>query len=184
MILYHISENPNIQRFNPRPILNQNCEIVGNAVWAIDEDHLANYLLPRDCPRLVFFKNNNSTKADIEKFSGNSSADRIIAVESFWGSQIFEQNLFQYEFDDSQFSCIDESAGYFISRDTVNPIKATCISNGLLRILSTNTEFRIMPSLWKLREDVINSSLGYSIIRMRNAQLPPEGIDRFHPLPQ
>jgi hypothetical protein len=40
-----------------------------------------------------------------------------------------------------------------------------------------------MPLLWKLQEAVINSTLGYSIIRMNKAKLPPEGIEAYHPLP-
>jgi len=35
----------------------------------------------------------------------------------------------------------------------------------------------------KRREAVINSTLGYSIIRMNKAQPPPEGYEAYHPLP-
>jgi demethylmenaquinone methyltransferase / 2-methoxy-6-polyprenyl-1,4-benzoquinol methylase len=32
--------------------------------------------------------------------------------------------------------------------------------------------------------DIINSTLGFSIIRMNNAQKPPEGVENYQPLPE
>jgi hypothetical protein len=45
-MLFHISEESGIERFEPRPS-QYAMELV---VWAIDADHLRNYLLPRECP--------------------------------------------------------------------------------------------------------------------------------------
>jgi hypothetical protein len=182
MTLYHISEEVNIKIFDPRPIQINNYKIEGNAVWAIDGEHLVNYMLPRDCPRVTFYAGDKTTKPDIDKFFKDTYAARIIAIESLWIERILNQRLIQYEFDDSKFTCIDETAGYFISRDPVTPIKETIIENPVLKILGTNTELRVMPLLWKLREEVINSTLEFSIIRMRNAQSPPEGIEQFYPV--
>ena len=48
--LYHVSEEPDIQEFVPR-----RSEEAGDVVvWAIDEAHLRNYLVPRDCPRVTY----------------------------------------------------------------------------------------------------------------------------------
>ena len=78
---------------------------------------------------------------------------------------------------------VDEVAGYYVSRKSVIPIAETKIDNILAALLEHDVELRIMPSLWNLREAVISSTLGYSVIRMNNAQPPPEGYEAYHPLP-
>lgn len=53
MRLFHVSEESNIEVFNPRtPTRNDLDKNVG-LVWAIDEERLPNFLTPRDCPRVT-----------------------------------------------------------------------------------------------------------------------------------
>ena len=152
-------------------------------VWAIDYAHLHNYLLPRDCPRVTFYADENSKSNDIKKLMAGASAKHIIAIETRWLPKIQKQCLYQYEFDSKDFSLVDKIAGYWISRKSVTPITEIKIDNILSALLEHEVELRIMPSLWKLREAVINSTLAYSIIRMNKAQPPPEGLEAYHPLP-
>ena len=53
-MLFHISEESDIARFEPRasgyPIPPGHL-----VVWAIDESRLCNYLLPRECPRVTYY---------------------------------------------------------------------------------------------------------------------------------
>jgi hypothetical protein len=50
-MLFHVSEQADIDVFERRW-----SESAGQRlVWAIDEDHLRNYLLPRECPRVTFY---------------------------------------------------------------------------------------------------------------------------------
>ena len=52
-VLYHFSEDPNIQRFVPHvPRTNPTHP---PAVWAIDADHAPLYWFPRDCPRVTIW---------------------------------------------------------------------------------------------------------------------------------
>jgi hypothetical protein len=53
--LFHISDEPGIARFDPRPANEFDSSVVDAAVWAIDEEHLPNYLVPRDCPRVRYY---------------------------------------------------------------------------------------------------------------------------------
>ena len=55
--LFHVSEESRIKVFNPRPVPSPDAGVAGEAVWAVDEVHLPNYLLPRDCPRVTFAAN-------------------------------------------------------------------------------------------------------------------------------
>jgi hypothetical protein len=181
--LFHIGETPNLKEFKPRPVQNNSYRITDDVVWAIDEEHLPNYYLPRDCPRVTFFISTETTPADKERFFGHTDATRIIAVETGWIERILSQKLFRYEFAPSGFELIDGTAGYYIARNCVSPLNEFRIDNILSELLTTGIELRIMPWLWKLREAVIHSSLGFSIIRMQNATPPPEGIETYYPLP-
>ena len=184
VILYHISEQPGIRVFEPRPVENESSGVKGSAVWAIDEEHLPNYLLPRDCPRVTYFVDHGTTEADAQRFFGGTHAKRIIAVETGWFERITRQRLYRYEFGGAGFGCVDTTAGYYVSRTAVTPVKETAIDDPLSLLVQSGVELRVTPLLWRLREQVIHSTLGYSIIRMRNAEAPPEGAGRYHPLPE
>jgi len=181
--LYHISDKPGIKRFDPQPALHPSAKQKGLMVWAVDHDHLHNYLLPRDCPRVTFFASEKSNPKDVERLMGWTSAKHVVAIEARWLPKIQKQCLYQYEFDPKDFTLVDQVAGYWISRKPVIPIAETKIDNILAALLEHDVELRIMPFLWKLREAMINSTLGYSIIRMNKAQPPPEGYEAYHPLP-
>jgi hypothetical protein len=181
--LYHISDKPGIKRFDPRPASHPSAKQEGLMVWAIDFEHLHNYLLPRDCPRVTFFAEPESDPEDLKRLMGGTSAKCVVAIETLWLSKVQEQCLYRYEFNPEGFTLVEKVAGYWISRQPVIPIAETRIDNILAALLEHDIELRIMPSLWKLREVVIRSTLGYSIIRMNNAQLPLEGLEAYHPLP-
>jgi hypothetical protein len=181
--LFHISDQPGISLFEPRPSPHLSANVQGSMVWAVDQDHIQNYLLPRDCPRVTFFAGQASSPADVASLIGPSGARWVIAVEACWLARIQSQRLVRYEFEANSFEMHDETAGYWISRASVAPIAETRIDDILSDLLKQDVELRIMHSLWRLREAVIHSSLEFSIIRMRNAQQPAEGFDAYYPLP-
>jgi len=183
MRLYHISDKPGIKRFDPLPAPSKSAKQEGKMVWAIDYEHLHNYLLPRDCPRVTFFAAENSDPKDVGKLMDCSTAKHVVAIEARWLPKIQRACLYQYEFDPKGFTCVDEVAGYWISRKPVIPVAETKVDDIIAALLEHNVELRIMPLLWKLREVVINSTLGFSIIRMHKALPPPEGYEAYHPLP-
>ena len=84
MRLFHVSEDATIDVFRPRPLPQPVEGAPDFAVWAIDEDHLANYLLPRDCPRVTFRANPSTSQTDVENFFDNTSARSMIVVEQAW----------------------------------------------------------------------------------------------------
>jgi len=84
MDLFHVSEDPNITRFDPREPTNFDAGVTGPAVWAVDEDRLRNYLLPRDCPRVTFFAGANSDASDARILIGPSACEAVVAIEAAW----------------------------------------------------------------------------------------------------
>ena len=181
--LYHISDKPGIKLFDPRPAPHPSAKQNGLMVWAIDFEHLHNYLLPRDCPRVTFFAGLDSDAEDLKRLMGGTSAKSVVAIETTWLVEVQKQCLYRYEFNPKTFTLVDEVAGYWISREPVTPVAETKIDDILAALLEHDIELRIMPSLWKLREEIINSTLEYSIIRMNKARVPPEGLASYHPLP-
>jgi hypothetical protein len=114
-MLFHVSEVAGIERFEPRP----SQYAAEPVVWAIDADHLRNYLLPRECPRVTFYAGRETTVADVERLLGSSPA--VIAVESAWLERLRSCRLYCYDLPAETFKCIDECAGYFVSRRPVVP---------------------------------------------------------------
>lgn len=166
--LFHMSDQPGIARFDPRPA--PNATQPGSMVWAIDHQHLHNYLLPRDCPRITFYALPESDPEHVIRLMGYSSAAHIVAIESGWLAEVRHQKLYCYELPGASFSLIDEGAGYYISREPVIPRAVTLVKDLLGELLRHDVELRVMPSLWPLYDAVVTSTLQFSIIRMRNAQ--------------
>lgn len=95
--LFHVSEEPDIAEFEPRPVGSWDPRVSGLAVWAIDEAHLPNYLLPRDCPRVTHTCDTQTTLADRERFFGVSRAARIVAIEPAWLDSALHSPIRLYE---------------------------------------------------------------------------------------
>ena len=162
-MLYHVSENFAISRFDPRPAAG----VAEPVVWAVNEQRLRNYLLPRDCPRVTFFTGERTTEADRERFLGSSAA--VVAFETAWLERVRLARLACYHLQENGFERVDACAGYFHSRQTVEPVAVEMIVDLLGALASREVEIRILPSLWDLHDAVVESTLSYSIIRMRNA---------------
>ena len=167
--LFYVSENPDIKIFRPRLSPAHYDQIKGDVVFAVNDMFLHNYFFPRDCPRIAYYRNEQTSKEDVEKFFNISTADYILTVENLWYKKIKDIPLYCYEFPTDTFSLLDECAGYFISYETVEPVSVKKISDPVQELLSRNVELRFTPSLWTLAELLKASSLNFSMIRMRNA---------------
>ena len=168
--LFHVSDKAGLRLFEPRPVPSPDTCVTGNAVWAIDEDHLPNYLWPRDCPRVTYAATERTSPEDIARFFGNTKARRIIVLEQAWLDRIGREPVYVYEMPTIGFNLIDASAGYYISRETVVPLVERELHDPLTEVADRGCEIRLVPDLWPIRNAVVSSTLDYSIIRMRNAK--------------
>ena len=166
-MLFHVSEERDIARFDPR-----DSEIAREpVVWAIDSGRLGNYLLPRECPRVTYYAGRDTTAADVERFLGSSAA--VIAIEEEWFERLRSCRLYCYQLPPDTFECFDECAGYFVSRVPVVPASMDVVEDPVSELLTRGVDLRVLPNLWPLRDEVVASSLQFSIIRMRNARPRP-----------
>ncbi len=163
-MLFHISEDSGIGRFDPRESPLTDCPVV----WAINRERLCNYLVPRDCPRVTFYATEETSRKDIDRFLGSSRS--VVAIEHRWFDRLRTTRLYCYELPDNTFELVDDVAGYHVSRVSVVPLNVRMIEDPLTELTRHGAELRILPSLHNLRGQIIGSTLRYSIIRMRNAR--------------
>jgi hypothetical protein len=172
--LYHFSEEPSIQRFEPRP-----SAIAGeDVVWAVESRRAHPYLFPRDCPRVTFYAGPATTSEDIGRFLSLGGAANVAAIEAAWRARLRQTRLYRYELPAESFELQDECAGYWLSRVAVEPLCVDVIDDLPAALTATDVELRIVPSLWPLYEAVVASTLQFSIIRWRNAAPRPEALMR------
>ncbi|MGG4044926.1 DUF6886 family protein [Paenibacillus favisporus] len=166
MKLFHFSEEPGIQVFEPRTIYDQ----TDAKVWTIDEYHAPHYYFPRACPRVCIWPKDDTSDMDNERFFGMSKTSRMIAIETGWYERVKKGSIYRYTFNAADFELEEENAGYYVSRRPVIPMEVERIDDLITSILNEGIELRITPSLQPLREQILKSTVNFSMIRMRNAR--------------
>ena len=165
--LYHFSEEPDIRIFKPTPA--GAFPELEPVVFAIDRERSPHYFFPRDCPRVIYWKADWTADEDARTFLADTTVGKIVVVESGWLERIRNAKLYVYTFSGESFEQMDNTAGYYISKKTVEPIKVEPVGDLIGKLLAENLELRFTPSLHPIRESVIASTMDFSIIRFRNA---------------
>jgi hypothetical protein len=158
--LYHVSDQPGIARFEPRQAADGTLK-----VWAVEERTLANYLLPRECPRVCFRK--SAGRATDLALLGDAEA--MVAIEETWMERVQDTVLYRYEMPAETFVLEDHVAGYWTSRSAVLPSTTIELRELPDRIAEAGARLVAVASLWPLHDRVAESGLDFSMIRMRNA---------------
>ncbi|MEI7024913.1 DUF6886 family protein [Paenibacillus sp. y28] len=168
-MLFHFSENPDIEVFVPKQI--QSRPGFPAVVWAIDEEQEFTYYFPRECPRIVCRRTRNTSEEHRELFFKNTDADIIVTVENEWYPAIAKQRIYKYHFAEAGFELFDRTAGYYISVQTVRPAAVEAMDNLIGRLLGKNIELRFTSSLYPLREAIVSSGYEeFGIHRFSNAR--------------
>lgn len=157
--LFHVSEEAGIARFGPRP----NYRVAGEMVWAVEAAQLPNFLTPRDCPRITYWRAPGTSEAEAAQFLAGAS--RVVAFEAAWLGRVRETVLHIYELPGETFEPELREAGYWISREAVSPIAVRQERDLLQALALAGAEVRILQDFWPLCDAVAASSLGFSIIR-------------------
>lgn len=163
--LFHVSEAPGIARFEPRP----NYRVAGEMVWAVDEPHLVNFLVPRRCPRITYGLGPATTAADAERFLPGAPR-RVVAFEAAWLERVRACTLHVYEMSPATFEVELGDAGYWISRAAVTPIGCETVDDALAALAAAGAEVRVLQDFWPLCDAVAASTLEFSIIHKDEAR--------------
>jgi len=81
--------------------------------------------------------------------------------------------VFAYQLPKPSFEPHPEVGGYWISRETVEPLDARPLGDLVELHEDAGIELRVLPNLWPLWNDVVASTLEFSGMRLRNAQAAP-----------
>ena len=163
--LWHVSENPGIERFEPH--VSATAAEREPLVWAIDTRHLPLYWFPRDCPRGTFWADADTTPEDAARLLGEAS--RVHVVEESWLERMRDTTVFAYRLPEPDFEPHPEVGGYWVSRRAVAPLEIAPLHDLVGRHEQAEIELRILANLWPLWNEVAASTLEYSGMRLRNA---------------
>ncbi|MES2343758.1 MAG: hypothetical protein V4597_18985 [Pseudomonadota bacterium] len=174
MRLFHFSDDPGIECFEPRPVLVPSARppgrdwLNGPLVWAIDETTQPLYFFPRDCPRILLWETPDTTPDDRERWFGASDARMIAHVEWAWFERLTRETLYRYELPSETFEDLAD-AGMWVSRQAVTPLAVETLSDLPAMMAAHGVELRLLESLVPLK-NVWSTSLHASGNRLRNAQ--------------
>lgn len=176
-MLYHYSENPGIERFEPRipptpptPPPGMSADVLASTkvVWGIDTWHSPVYYFPRDCPRICFWPLPGSSEADRHEWFGDSDATIVACIEETWLERMRSTSLYRYHMPQESFRFF-ASPGTWLSEQAVVPAAIEPVGDLILALKRARVELRVLNSLRPLR-GIWDSSLHASGIRLRNAR--------------
>lgn len=168
--LFHVSEDGPFNVMSPRPSPAGTPYAGQRLVWAIDEAHLVNYLLPRECPRVCWATREGGASELLA-----SPARRVIAVEHAWIPMLVDTRLHVHELDPDGFSLLDAVAGYWVNEHQVRVRDVREVANCLVAVAEQSAEVRLAASLWPYVDAVHADGGEFSVIRIRNARPRAEG---------
>jgi uncharacterized protein DUF6886 len=143
--LWHVSEDPAIEVFEPQR--NELHALDEPLVWAVDAHYWWLYWFPRDCPRACFEANADTTDEDVEHWLDGDRKRRVAVVESGWLERFRSARVYAYRLPPDSFEPWDKFA----------------------RHADAGNELRIAPTLYPLWDRIVETTLDFSGIRLRNA---------------
>lgn len=173
MRLFHFSDDPAIERFEPRPVLVPPVRAAGQdwsngpLVWAIDDAHQMLYLFPRDCPRILAWPTPRSSAADRDRWLGPGESRAVAFVEATWIGRLRAAGIHRYELPAATFRSI-EDAGMWVSEAPVVPLGCVALTRLDGELARRGVDLRVVDSLAPLAA-LWDSSLHVSGIRLRNS---------------
>jgi hypothetical protein len=168
----HFSEDPAITRFVPH--VAATAQVPEPFVWAVDEVNAPSYWFPRDCPRAMAWVTPDTTDDDRGRILGPGGGWRVHAIEHAWLERMRTVSLFAYRLPAGEFEPLDDRLHTFVSTHAVEPLGPPEPVGDLLRLhAEAEIQLRVLANLWEFWDAVIETTLGFSGIRLANAAPRP-----------
>jgi len=172
--LFHFSEDPSIEVFEPRPV-RMPAErppgqdwLNGPLIWAIDAWHAPMYFFPRDCPRVLLWRRPDTTDADLDHWWRGGRGRRMQAhIEAAWLDRLPATPIYRYAFAPEPFERLRD-AGMCVARETVRPLAVEPVGDLKAALAAADVELHVLEDLLPLK-GVWASTLHASGVRLRNA---------------
>lgn len=166
-VLYHFSEEPDIQVFAPRTPRHR--PELQPLVWTVDDEHAPAYFFPRDCPRILLWPVATTTPEDRRRWFGDSQARMIAHIEEDWVERMRTTPVYRYVMPSETFEPVDGDPWMWVSRETLVPERVELLGDLIEALEAADVEVRALHRLTPLR-GVWDTTLHASGIRLRNAQ--------------
>jgi hypothetical protein len=165
----HFSEDPTITRFMPH--VAATAQQPEAYVWAVDEARAPDYWFPRACPRAMAWTTGTSSPADRDRILGPGGGERVHAVEYRWLEAMRTVSLYAYRLPADRFRPFGTPVpNALVAAEPVEPLGPPEPVGNLFELHEeAGIQLRVLPNLWPFWYVVIESTLGFSGIRMRNA---------------
>ena len=165
--LLHFSEDPHIKVF--RPHVPASSPENPPMVWAVDEAHAPGFWFPRQAPRACCWSAGKPLTEVGRSLLGIGAISRMHAIEGSWLERLRACRMFVYRFDAAAFRVHNDDAGYYSTKETIEPLSVEPLGDLLALHAAANIELRIVPNLWPIIDAIVASGLEFSIIRKANA---------------
>lgn len=167
----HFSEDPTIKLFVPHVAATSQQD--DPYVWAVDHARAPDYWFPRQCPRALAWANPGSDRDEIERLLGPGGR-RVHMIEYDWLDAMRTVELYAYRFDARPFRPIGEDAHGHVASEPIHPLAPPERVGNLFELHEqADIELRVVSNLWPWWHQVVESTLGFSGIRLRNARTAP-----------
>ncbi|PEB51620.1 hypothetical protein CON65_20580 [Bacillus pseudomycoides] len=170
MRIFHVSEEKRIQVFHPRKPTRTDLDPTKGLVWAIDDQCLPDFLMPRNCPRVCYRVGSNTSESDKQTYLSSKSCSHVVVIENKWFETMKNTKLYLYEFDTKQFTLQDENAGYYVSETSQIPIAKLEVVDLFEELFKRNVELRLVNNLWDMFDEIQKTTFQWSMCRMGFAQ--------------
>lgn len=165
----HFSEDPTIERFVPHVAPTSARKEA--YVWAVGHDRCPDYWFPRACPRAMAWVGPRTTQDDRSRIIGAGCGERVHAIEYGWLEALRKVELYAYRLAAADFQPIGDPPNAMVSTVPVTPLGPPERVGDLFELhKEAGIQLRVLPSLWPFWDEVIESTLEFSGIRLRNAR--------------
>lgn len=169
----HFSEDPHITRFVPH--VAATAQQPDAYVWAVNAFHAPSYWFPRQCPRAMTWRGPSTTGEDAMAILGPGTHSRVHAIEYEWLDALRTTQLYAYPFSAADFRPFSPAESHaFVCEREVEPLGPPRVVGNLLDLhREADIQLRLVDNLWPFWDVVIESTMGFSGIRLRNAKPRP-----------
>jgi RimJ/RimL family protein N-acetyltransferase len=175
--LFHFSEDPAIEVFEPRPVRVPSQRppglgwLNGPLIWAVDAWHAPMFFFPRDCPRVMLWRTPRTSDADLDHWWRGDRRRRMQAhIETTWLERVRAGRLYRYAFDPAAFEPVEAAGGpgYHVARQAVRPLEVTPVGDLTAALAAADVELHTMHDLLPFNGAWL-STVHFSGSRLRNA---------------
>jgi hypothetical protein len=126
------------------------------------------YWFPRECSRATFWAAGSTSDDDVDRFLSGQRGLRVHALKGQWLDAFRSARLCAYRLPAETFERYERAAGYWVSREAVEPVEVVELGDLFARHAAAGIELRIVPYLMAVWQRVIASTLEFSGLRLRN----------------